>query len=815
MGCELMESESAFREALERTARAMQPHVEWSLLDELTADQSRSRLDQVDVIQPAILAIEVALAALWRSWGVEPDAVVGQSLGEVAAAVVAGALSIGDGARLICRRSRLVKSASGRGAMASVELSAEEARSALAGYEDRVSVAVSASPRSTVLSGEPEAVAKILEELDSREVFCRPIRVDYASHCPQMDPLREDVLRELKELQPRSASVPIYSTVTADAIDGAELSAEYWVRNLRAPVLFSETVQRLLASGYDTFLEISPHPIVLSSLEATFQHWGGGAVAFGSLKRQEGERAAMLASLAGLYTAGYPVNWQKIHPDGGRCVRLPAYPWQRESFWIESQPTIGGIGEPSDGRGATGHPLLGVSLRSAVEPSTCFWQTDLDLRRLPFLGDQRIQGMAVLPASAILEMALSAAAAAFGPGAHQIEGLKLERALVLPDDGAVTVQVVLRSDLPDWGSFRVLSPTQRSRPTAPWTLHASATLRPEPSREAPSEPELLARDEVKARCEEAVSAAEHYRAMERRGLEYGPSLKGVTQLWRRAGEALGLLSPAEAMSPASNVHVRLGFLDACFQVLLAALPEDGGSVDLDDTYLGVALGSVRLYGEPETAGWCHARLRPESPEGPWKGDSLLFSEDGRLVLEARGVIIERRQRRAKPEEVRPSEELHPLVARPLVEARGASGEGPGRLSRRGLLTAGCADRRRLLEDHLRSRVAGTLGLSPQNLEVRKPLNKLGLDSMMALSLTNWLQAELGVDVPVVRILKGHSVVDLTDLILDGLGVEAPGPAQPPTKASDLDEAEARRWLSRIDELTEDEVDSLLRAAKRK
>jgi acyl carrier protein len=112
-------------------------------------------------------------------------------------------------------------------------------------------------------------------------------------------------------------------------------------------------------------------------------------------------------------------------------------------------------------------------------------------------------------------------------------------------------------------------------------------------------------------------------------------------------------------------------------------------------------------------------------------------------------------------------------------------------------------------------VAGTLGLSPQNLEVRKPLNKLGLDSMMALSLTNWLQAELGVDVPVVRILKGHSVVDLTDLILDGLGVEAPGPAQPPTKASDLDEAEARRWLSRIDELTEDEVDSLLRAAKRK
>ena len=218
----LFEQEAVFREVIERCDLAMRPYGDWSLLAELTAtDAARSRLNEIDIIQPALFAIQVALAALWRSWGIEPQAVVGHSLGEVAAAYVAGALSLDDAVRVICHRSRLFKRTIGQGAMAAVELSIEEARRVLAGFEDRVSIAVSNSPTSTVLSGDPAALAAILEQLQRRDIFCRMVKVDFASHSPQMEPLRADLLQALEGLQPRAESVPIYSTVTGQISSGA------------------------------------------------------------------------------------------------------------------------------------------------------------------------------------------------------------------------------------------------------------------------------------------------------------------------------------------------------------------------------------------------------------------------------------------------------------------------------------------------------------------------------------------------------------------------------------------------------------------
>lgn len=258
MGRRLLEQEPVFRETMERCDRAMRPDGDWSLLAELTAtDAAQSRLNEVDVLQPALFATQVALAALWRSWGVEPHAVVGHSMGEVAAAHVAGALSLEDAARVICSRSRLVKPTIGHGAMAAVELSLADARRALVGYEDRVSIAASNGFTSTVLSGDPTALETIVSRLQRQDIFCRMVKVDFAAHSPQMEPLRGDLERALEGLQPRAPSVPIYSTVTG--MDGGELEfdALYWVRNLREPVLFSTAVQQLLEDGHDTFLEIS------------------------------------------------------------------------------------------------------------------------------------------------------------------------------------------------------------------------------------------------------------------------------------------------------------------------------------------------------------------------------------------------------------------------------------------------------------------------------------------------------------------------------------------------------------------------------
>src|SRR6202011_3054220 len=223
MGRGLLEQEPVFREVVERCDRAMRPYGDWSLLGELTAtDAAQSRLNEVDIIQPALFAIQVALAALWRSWGIEPQAVIGHSMGEVAAACVAGALSLEDAARVICHRSRLVRRVVGKGAMAAVELSMDEARGVLAGYEDRVSIAASNSPTSTVLSGDPAALEAILDRLRRRDIFCGMVKVDFASHSPQMDPLRADLVQALEGLRPRSVSTPIYSTVTAMVSGGFE-----------------------------------------------------------------------------------------------------------------------------------------------------------------------------------------------------------------------------------------------------------------------------------------------------------------------------------------------------------------------------------------------------------------------------------------------------------------------------------------------------------------------------------------------------------------------------------------------------------------
>jgi acyl transferase domain-containing protein len=243
--------------------------------------------------------------------------------------------------------------------MAVVGLSLEEARHAVVGYEDRLSVAVSSSPSSTVLSGDTATLQEVVDTLARRDIFCSLVKVDYASHSPHMDPLHTDVLQALEGLRPQPASLPIYSTVTGDVSDGLVFDATYWWRNLREPVLFSAAVQQLLADGHDIFLEIGPHPIVSSAIQQGFAHRGCNGTVLPSLQRGREERAVMLGAFGALYTLGYPVDWSRLYPSGGRCVPLPSYPWQRERFWWDERETRGQkIGAGTVHRSARGsHPM--------------------------------------------------------------------------------------------------------------------------------------------------------------------------------------------------------------------------------------------------------------------------------------------------------------------------------------------------------------------------------------------------------------------------------------------------------------------------
>ena len=434
MARELLAAEPAFAASLADCDAAIRAEAGWSPLDVLTGPPT-ARLDEIDMVQPLLFAVEVALAALWRAWGIEPDAVVGHSMGEVAAAHVAGALDLADAVAVICRRSALLRRVAGQGAMAVVDLPVDAAHAALAGREHLLSVAVSNSHRSTVLSGDPAALADVLAELEAADVFCRPVKVDVASHSPQMDPLLGDLRAALAMIRPRPATIPFHSTVTAGALDGERLDAGYWCDNLRQPVRFGAVVEQLVGAGLDAFVEVSPHPILLPAVEQVIAAAGADVAAVASLRREADERAALLTGLGALYERGAMPRWPAVVGAPSGPVALPTYPWQRERFWYE---------RPHRGRRRAGdHPLLGHAVASATEAGVVTFETALDLAQQPFLADHVVRGAVVAPAAAFVELIRAAAGVAWPGSACCVEGLEVRELLPL-GDAPCAVQVTWR-----------------------------------------------------------------------------------------------------------------------------------------------------------------------------------------------------------------------------------------------------------------------------------------------------------------------------------------------------------------------------------
>ncbi|HWU89704.1 MAG TPA: beta-ketoacyl synthase N-terminal-like domain-containing protein, partial [Kofleriaceae bacterium] len=344
-GRALLASEPVVRRTLEACDAVLRPLAGWSLFDEIAADEARSRLGDTSVAQPVLFALQVALAAWWRSHGIEPHGIVGHSAGEVAAAHVAGALSLADAIEVIYHRGRLAQQVSGAGRMALVELSPDDATRALRGHERQVSIAACNGPSSTILSGDPAALAEVMAGLARQGVHARLLAsVAFASHSPQMEPLIAPMAAAIAQIQPTPTALAMVSTVTGQPIDGTALSASYWANQMRAPVQFAAALDRLLDDGHRMFVEIGHHPVLLADLGEALRGRGGG-VALPSLRRGEDDRTTLLSSLGELYGRGVAVDWKAVHGSGGRLCTLPRYPWQRERLWIDAPAQIAG-GEP-------------------------------------------------------------------------------------------------------------------------------------------------------------------------------------------------------------------------------------------------------------------------------------------------------------------------------------------------------------------------------------------------------------------------------------------------------------------------------------
>ena len=618
MGRTLLSEEPVFRETIQRCDELLRQYADWSLLEELTAFEENSRINSTQIAQCAIFSVQVAIAALWRSWGIIPEAIVGHSVGEVAAAHVAGVLSLEDAVRVIFHRSRLQAKTAGTGKMLAVGLSLESATLVLAGYEDRVSVGAVNSPSSVTLSGDGNTLEEIAKSLELKEIFCRFLQVEVPYHSPLMEPLKAELAECLQGINPQAAHIPLFSTVTGEQVEGPEIDGVYWGQNMRNPVLFVTAVEELLQAGYDLFLEISAHPVLTSYISECAANSGKTATALPSLRRKEPEQIVMLGSFGKLYTLGYPVDWHRFYPEG-QFVRLPSYPWQRERYWNESEESQQvrlGLSYQRTVLGVPIHPLLGSRLESP-QPQ---WNGSIDLHRLTYLDDHRLQGTVVYPGAAYVEMALAAAKEIFGSGHYALENVEFHKALFLADEPSTLQLSVERSGQT---SFNIHSKVKGEG--ASWVQHATGNLLLLQNSHAPK-PVVL--DEIRSRCEEIYKSAFYQKSLEI-GLQFGPTFKGIEQVWCAGSEVLARIKLAEALEKEVNDYQwHPAFLDACFQVII-------GLVSEKQTYLPVQIKRLRVYGRPGLQVWSHMRLVEQKPNQT-KGDLQILDESGNVLVDIQG-----------------------------------------------------------------------------------------------------------------------------------------------------------------------------------
>ena len=606
-----------------------------SLLDvlEISGEQRGERLlDSMAYAQPALFAIEYALAEVWRAWGARPAVVAGHSVGEYVAAVVAGAISLEDGLRLVAARGRLMASLPPDGEMATVFASEERVRRAIAAHDGRVSIAAINGPQSIALSGTAGRLSAVLDELRAEGIEVRPLAIPIAAHSAQVDPILDAFEKVAATVEYRPPVLDVVSGMTGRLAEGDDLTtAVYWRRHLREPVRFADTFSTMHGQGKRVFVEIGPHPTLLSMGRHIVPERECAWVP--SLRSGRDEWEQILDSVAQLYACGADIDWQAFDaPYARRKVSLPTYPFERERYWVDGGP--GRSGRHMSG----GHPLLGERVRSPMLQEAVF-ESRLGARWPAFLDHHRIYGTALVPSPAYIEMALAAAGQVLGPGQFELEDLGIREALILPEDGERPVQLVLHPG-DGGGTFEVYSRTGET-----WTLHATGRLRRQPP--APTVPPFAPED-VRDRCEDHIDGAAYYARLVELGLEFGPGFRGVTEVWRRDGEALGrVVLPDVLAHDATTYGLHPALLDACFHVLGAPMP----STDEQQAHLLIGMEQFRLLvPRGRTIGrlWNHTVLRPgyEEQGSTFVGDVRLYDDDGALVAEVLGLQLKHASRDA-------------------------------------------------------------------------------------------------------------------------------------------------------------------------
>ncbi len=594
MAVELLDCSPAFARSMRDCEVALAEFVDWSLGGVLRGAPGAPSLDRVEVLQPTLFAIMVSLARLWGECGVRPSAVVGHSQGEIAAACVAGGLSLRDGARVVASRARALREVAGAGGMLAIAAGLAEVEPMLAAHGGRVSVAAVNGPGAVVVSGEPGALEELLGQCEAQELRARRIPVDYAAHSAQVEAVRAELAEGCAGIAPTVAEIPFYSTVTAGPLDTACLDADYWYRNLRETVQFERVTRELLGEGRRTYVEVSPHPVLSVALQETADEAlgiGGGVGVIGSMRREDGGAERLLASLGEAWVRGAPVDWGALWAGSrARRVRLPTYAFQRERFRLEARARDAG----ALGQSAADHPLLGAAVGLAQEG--WLFTGRLSLQTHAWLRDHAVMGTVLMPGTAFVELALAAAQRV---GVQEIEELTLQVPLLLSEQGAVQLQLTVSE--PDASGRREVAVYSRPEGThregvqGDWTRHAVGVLGVG-TESPPADGALgaLAAAEWPPAGAQALDRELFYERLAEAGYDYGPAFRGVQAAWTLGGELfaeVALNSEQAARAGAFCVHPAL--LDAAAHALVFQALDARGAGEIAIPF---AFGGVRIYG---------------------------------------------------------------------------------------------------------------------------------------------------------------------------------------------------------------------------
>jgi polyketide synthase 5 len=640
MGVELLATEPVFAATVAEAEPLIAKESGFSVTEAISAPETVTGIDR---IQPALFTMQVALAATMRSYGVRPGAVIGHSMGEAAAAVVAGALSLEDGVRVICRRSRLLSTIAGSGTMASVELPAQQVLSELMarGVNEDVVVAVVASPQSTVIGGATETVRGLVTAWEEREVMAREVAVDVASHSPQVDPILDELTDALAELNPMTPEVPFYSSTMFDPREEPECDACYWADNLRHTVRFAASVQAALEDGYRVFAELAPHPLLTHAAEQTARSLGMPLTALAAMRRRElgalpsstgtppefgGELPHGLRGfLADLYSAGAAIDFSVLYPHG-RLVDAPLPTWSNRPLLLTRD------GHDSRAHGACMvpvHPLMGAHVRLQEEPERHVWQGEVGIAAQPWLGDHRINNVAVLPGSAYCEMALAAARTVLGE-ASEVRDVRFEQMLLLDDE--TPVGAVGSVESPGVVTFSVETDQDGQH-----LRRATAVLRVVEDAHEPPAYDLAA---LRAAHSADVDLEEMRKRIADQDVQYGPAFSGLAAAQIADGAVSTVLAeialPGSIRSQQRGYGIHPALLDACFQSV-GAHPDVQSA---GDGSLLVPLGvrQIRAYASARTAHCCYTRVTQADVAGI-EADVDVLDEHGTVLLAVRGLQI--------------------------------------------------------------------------------------------------------------------------------------------------------------------------------